>query len=360
MAFRFVHTADLHLDSPLRSLALCRQELADLIGAASRSAFSIIVQLCLDEKVDALLIAGDLYDGDQTSMKTARFLADELGRLDQAGIRTFIIRGNHDALSKITKQLTLPQTVQTFGGKAGVISLEEGTHGFPVHVHGLSFKNDRAPESLLPYYRPVIAGGVNIGLMHTSLDGSPVHDNYAPCKVTDLQNTGFNYWALGHIHSRRMVSGPCTIVMPGMTQGRDVGETGPKSVSLVTISDDRALTIEERRVSSAEFAIVPVDLTDIVTWRNALLSIEKCLHQARSKATSDEVKTDFNVVEFPSIIWSPSMTIFDGHSVSKNGKALSFNKASPQNLKYIVCGKQRGLKCSEFIRHPGGSVSAVS
>ena len=287
MAFRFVHTADLHLDSPLRSLALRRQELADLVGAASRNSLSNIVQLCLDEKVDALLIGGDLYDGEQTSMKTARFLADELGRLHQAGIRTFIIRGNHDALSKITKQLMLPETVHVFGGKAGISEIENAELGFSVHIHGLSFKEATASESLLPHYRPAVSDAVNIGLMHTSLDGSPAHDIYAPCKVTDLQATGFNYWALGHIHSRRVITGRCTIVMPGMTQGRDVGETGAKSVSLVTIADDRSLSIEERFVSSAEFAIVAVDMTGIAAWKDALSAIEKGFQKARLEATSE-------------------------------------------------------------------------
>jgi exonuclease SbcD len=101
MPFRFVHAADIHLDSPLRSLALRDPALGELIGNATRRAFVAIVDLCLEEKVDALLIAGDLYDGDQTSMKTARFLSDQIRRLDQAGVRTFMIRGNHDALSKI-------------------------------------------------------------------------------------------------------------------------------------------------------------------------------------------------------------------------------------------------------------------
>ena len=111
VAFRFVHAADIHLDSPLRSFALRDEELAELIGGAMRQAFVRIIDLCLDEQVDALLLAGDLYDGDQTSMKTARFLAEQLRRLDGAGIRTFIVRGNHDALSGITKELVLPDTV---------------------------------------------------------------------------------------------------------------------------------------------------------------------------------------------------------------------------------------------------------
>ena len=108
MAYRFVHAADIHLNSPLRSLALRDAELAELIGNSTRRAFVTIVDLCLDEQVDALLLAGDLHDGDQTSMKTARFLAEQIRRLHEAGIRVFVIRGNHDALLCITKELELP------------------------------------------------------------------------------------------------------------------------------------------------------------------------------------------------------------------------------------------------------------
>src|ERR1700682_2175923 len=117
-AYRFVHAADLHLDSPLRSLALRDPRLAEFVGNASRQVFSRIVDLCLDEQVSALLLAGALYDGEQTSMKTARFLAEQLRRLEAADIEVFIIRGNHDALSKITKELVLPENVHLFGGRA--------------------------------------------------------------------------------------------------------------------------------------------------------------------------------------------------------------------------------------------------
>lgn len=118
MAFRFVHTADIHLDSPLRSLALRNPELAELVGDASRQAFTAIVDLCLGERVHALVVAGDLYDGDQTSMKTARFLASQMTRLHQAGVRVYMIRGNHDAMSRITKQLVLPDTVTILAAAA--------------------------------------------------------------------------------------------------------------------------------------------------------------------------------------------------------------------------------------------------
>ena len=123
MALRFVHTADVHLDSPLATLALRDPELAELIGGATRKAFVAVIDLCLSEHVDALMIAGDLYDGEQTSMKTARFLADQLRRLDEAGVKTFIIRGNHDAESRITRELTLPDSVKVFAGRAETVSL---------------------------------------------------------------------------------------------------------------------------------------------------------------------------------------------------------------------------------------------
>ena len=100
MAFRFVHTADVHLDSPLQSLALRDPEIAEMIGNATRQAFERTVGLCLEERVDALMIAGDLYDGDLRSMKTAVFFGSQMRRLTEAGIRVFIIRGNHERRSR--------------------------------------------------------------------------------------------------------------------------------------------------------------------------------------------------------------------------------------------------------------------
>ncbi|HUZ91243.1 MAG TPA: DNA repair exonuclease, partial [Methylocella sp.] len=134
-AYRFIHAADVHLDSPLRSLALRTPGLAELIGNATRGAFVRIVDLCLEEQVDALLLAGDLYDGDQTSMKTARFLAEQIRRLHDAGIRVFIIRGNHDALSRITKELTFPDSVKVFGGRAEAVAVDRQGGQFPVSIH---------------------------------------------------------------------------------------------------------------------------------------------------------------------------------------------------------------------------------
>ncbi|MGF6176266.1 metallophosphoesterase family protein [Ensifer sp. 4252] len=290
MAYRFLHTADVHLDSPLKTLALRNPELSDLIGLATRRAFVRTIDLCLEEQIDALVLAGDLYDGDQTSMKTARFLAEQLHRLHVAGIRTFIIRGNHDALSRITSELVMPESVKVFGANAEAVAVDQGAGYFPVAVHGLSFAKPHAPQSLLRHYALPISGAVNIGIMHTSLGGSEKHDLYAPCSVGDLQQSGFQYWALGHIHKRSVVAdGSSAIVMAGMPQGRDINEDGPKSVSLVTIADDRSVTVEERHTSVAQFERLVVDVSEASDWNEMVGQVSRQLETLRSTVNTDHL-----------------------------------------------------------------------
>jgi exonuclease SbcD len=303
LAYRFVHAADIHLDSPLRSLALRNPELADLIGNATRRAFVYIVDLCLDEQVDALVLAGDLYDGEQTSMKTARFLAEQIRRLHEAGIRVFVIRGNHDALSRITKELTFPDSVKVFGGRAEAIVLDRAKSDFPVAIHGLSFAQPHAPDSLVGKYKPMIEGTVNIGILHTSLAGGSGHDPYAPCSLADLSATGFSYWALGHVHKRSVTEGSCTIVMPGMPQGRDINEAGAKSVTLATVADDRSIRLEERITSIAQFERISIDATGIDTWRDLIAAIAGATERARKAVASEHLVARLHLTGTTPLSW---------------------------------------------------------
>ena len=284
MVFRFVHTADIHLDSPLRSLSMRNSELAELVGDASRKAFTAIVDLCLAERVDALIVAGDLYDGDQTSMKTARFLSTQMARLHDAGIKVLKIRGNHDALSRISKQLVFPDSVTIFGNRPASVKLETGN--LDVFFHGISFSSPKAPESLLLKYARPKEGTLNVGIMHTSLAGSPGHDVYAPCNVSDLHSHGFDYWALGHIHSRTVHAGPGTVVMPGMPQGRDINESGTKSVTLVTIRDDRTIEIEERATSIAQFERMTIDIGAAIEWSDIVRSVGLAMEARRGSVAA--------------------------------------------------------------------------
>ncbi|CTQ47471.1 metallophosphoesterase family protein [Roseibium aggregatum] len=301
MPFKFIHTADIHLDSPLRSLALRNNDLAELIGDATRQALVMIVDVCIDEQVDALIVAGDLYDGDQTSMKTARFLASQMQRLHDAGIATFIIRGNHDALSRITQELILPPSVTVFGGRSHSVDIAKGD--LALSVHGLSFAKPHAPESLLEKYHRPTPDAVNIGIMHTSLAGAPGHDLYAPCKVSDLHGWGFDYWALGHIHTRTQHAGERIVIMPGMPQGRDINETGEKTVTLVTVNDDRSLTVEERPTSIAQFERVSIDMSSAETWREAAYLIERETAGARDQTRSQHLVARLRLMGSTRLSW---------------------------------------------------------
>lgn len=279
MTFKFLHTADIHLDSPLKSLALRDEGLADLIGNATRTVLTRIIDLCISEEANALLIAGDLYDGAQTSMKTARFLAQEMARLADAEIPVFLIRGNHDAMSRITRELVLPESVKVFSGRAECV--QTSWNGHDVAVHGISFRLPQAPDNLLDHFHTPVPGAFNIGLLHTSLGGAHGHDPYAPCSLAELQATGFNYWALGHIHKRAAFPGPTTVVMPGIPQGRDIGEAGEKTVTLVTVDDDGAVTLKEHALAVAQFERVQVAGDGLDDWGGLVTALRSALSGAR-------------------------------------------------------------------------------
>ena len=285
MPYRFVHTADLHLDSPLRSLSLRDVALADRVALATREAFANLVQAALEESVDAVMIAGDLFDGTQTSRKSSLFLSGELRRLHAAGIDVFIVKGNHDARSKVTAGIDLPPNVHVFDGRGGAGRVARAGDR-PVVVHGVSFREAHASDSLLPRYARPAEGAIEIGLMNTSLAGAAGHDPYAPCALADLVGHGFAYWGLGHVHGRTVHhdGGDCAVVMPGMPQGRDVGERGAMSASLVTIADDGTVVLDTIPTSLVVFERVEACVPPGADWDEALHAAETALVDAAETA----------------------------------------------------------------------------
>ena len=283
--FRFVHTADLHLDSPLKSLASRHPGMAEAVRGATRQALQGIVDLCLDETVDALLIAGDLYDGNQRDMATAAFLRNQFRRLEKADIPIFLIRGNHDSRAHITSELALPANVHGFGGRGGTVELDD----HEVAIHGVSFNKPAAPESLLPKYPPPKPGRLNIGLLHTSLSGSGAHDTYAPCALAELLNFGYDYWALGHVHKRQVhTEGSPAVVMPGNPQGRHMGEAGERSVSLVSLGHD-GVRIEARTVATTRFERYRIDLDGVDEWTLLERRLEAALEALRQDIATEHL-----------------------------------------------------------------------
>lgn len=255
---KFIHAADLHVDSPLRGLDSYDGAPVARLRGASRQALIALVELALEQNVAIVLLAGDIYDGNWADFRTGLFFREQMLRLRRAGILVFMVKGNHDAESQITKQLPEVEGVHVFSAyKSETIDLE----ALGVAVHGRSFPHRAVPEDLVPLYPDPLPGRFNIGLLHTSLTGREGHDSYAPTSVEALCDKGYDYFALGHVHAREVVrpSDP-RIVFPGNLQGRHAKETGPKGCELVTV--------EGGVITAAEF--IPLE---VVRWHQFRLDV---------------------------------------------------------------------------------------
>lgn len=259
-SFSFIHAADLHLGSPFQGLALKDAAVASIFVEASRKAFSTLVGQAIERQVDFFLIAGDVYDGDWKDNKIGLFFNREMARLERAGIPVYLLRGNHDAASVITKTITLPANVHEFPtGKPGSVRLE----ALRVALHGQGFAERSANDNLALSYPPAVPGWFNIGVLHTSLTGREPHAPYAPCSVDDLRSRGYDYWALGHVHEFEVVASDPLVIFPGNLQGRSIRERGAKGAVLVTVEDGRIsherLIVDEARFAQVEIEVDPED-----------------------------------------------------------------------------------------------------
>jgi DNA repair exonuclease SbcCD nuclease subunit len=274
--FRFLHTADIHLDSPLKGLEAHEDAPVDEIRGATRRAFDNLIDLAIEEEVDFVLIVGDLYDGDWKDYNTGLFFAGRMGRLAKAGIKVFIVSGNHDAASQITRAMPLPDNVTRFSHKKPQsVTLED----LGVVVHGRSYSSRAVTENLASQYPPRDAGLFNIGLLHTSLTGREGHEDYAPCTVDDLKSKGYDYWGLGHVHRREVVADDPWIIFPGNIQGRHIKETGIKSATLVTLEDGRITKVEERAIDVLRWAVCEADLSECETTDSVYAAVRQAFEQ---------------------------------------------------------------------------------
>nr|WP_320192075.1 DNA repair exonuclease [uncultured Desulfobacter sp.] len=279
--FKFIHAADIHLDSPLRGLSRYESAPVDAIRDACRRAFQNLVDLAIEEKVAFVLLAGDLYDGDWKDYSTGIFLSRQMGRLNQHNIKVFCVAGNHDAANRMTKALDTPSNMKILSAaKMETVKLEE----LSVAIHGRSFKTRHVDENLAAGFCSAQKDMFNIGLLHTSLDGREGHANYAPCSLDDLVSRGYQYWALGHIHKQEIVAKDPFVVFPGCIQGRHIKETGPKGCVLVTVEDKTVKDIEKISLDVLRWTQTQIDLTDIGDRRDILEIIRQAISQEQISA----------------------------------------------------------------------------
>jgi DNA repair exonuclease SbcCD nuclease subunit len=255
---KFVHAADLHIDSPLRGLERYEGAPVELIRGATRRAVEHLVDLCLQEEAKLLLLCGDLYDGDWKDYSTGLFFCRQMARLREADVAVIWIRGNHDAASRLTQYLRPTDNVHELS-HARPVTLEKEIDGVSVALHGQGFPKAKVTEDLTDRYPAPVSGALNLGLLHTSLDGREGHDTYAPCRVDALKNKGYDYWALGHVHQREVVAQSPWIVFPGNVQGRHARETGKKGATLVHVQGSRITGIEHRTLDEVRWTHLVFD-----------------------------------------------------------------------------------------------------
>jgi len=275
---RFVHAADLHIDSPFKGISEIHPDLGELLYQSSYQSFNNIVDLAIREKVDCVLISGDIYDSADKSLRAQLKFRDGLNRLSNKEIPTFIVCGNHDPLNGWSATLEWPENVLMFpGDRVECVPLQKKGEVI-AQICGISFAKRDIYENLALKFPRVDENVPCIGLLHTNVGTNTGHTPYSPCSVEDLSTRGMDYWALGHVHMHNILkTGNPAIVYPGCSQSRHPGETGEKGCCLVTLESGTAPDIQFIPTDSIRYKSEVVDIANCITIDDVISSIEeKC------------------------------------------------------------------------------------
>ena len=264
--FRFIHCSDLHIDSPFRGFSAIHPEWAERLRNAPLQSFLNIVDLAVREQVDAVIIAGDVFDGEDKSLQAQFKFRRGLQTLSEHHIPSFIAHGNHDPLNTWSTTLKWPEGVTVFPG-SGVHSFSVMKEGQALaHIYGISFPERDVFDNLALLFERKQDSGFAVAVLHANVGSHPDHDPYAPCAVDDLVNRGMDYWALGHIHARTVVrENHPAIVYCGNSQGRHFRETGPRGCCLVTLQEDAPSDVRFVATDAIRFMESAVDLSSSTT-----------------------------------------------------------------------------------------------
>jgi exonuclease SbcD len=284
-SFRFIHCSDLHIDSPFKGLASENPELAKRLRASTSQAFQNIVDLAIKENVDAVVIAGDIYDGKDKSLQAQFKFREGLKNLSDAGIPSFLAHGNHDPLDSRFATLKWPDLVTVFsGGEVECHNIQRDGKTL-AKVHGVSYPTREVKENLALQFEQHSGEGFGIGVLHANVGGNLDHDDYAPCSIEDLVSRNMDYWALGHIHAHQILrpSDPA-IVYSGNTQARHKNETGIKGCCLVTLSPNASPEIRFLAVDSVRFVLETLDVSRARTLDDVIESVQSHSEEISARA----------------------------------------------------------------------------
>jgi len=260
---RFIHTADLHLDTPFKGLSRLNSDLSKRLKDATFRSFRNIINLCSEKKVDFLVISGDIFDSESKSLAAQLRFVSELKSLSEKGIPVYFVCGNHDPLKSWLDKIDLPENVLRFGHSEGQFHTFWKSGTAIADIHGISFNEKAITRNLAAEFRMAPdPAPVSIAVLHGTIGSPGPHENYAPFTRGDVAGKGFDYWAMGHIHKNRIVShSNPAIVYPGNPQGRDFGEPGEKGCYLVEITDGHDPTFEFIQSQVIRFESLEIDMS---------------------------------------------------------------------------------------------------
>ena len=281
MPRRFIHAADLHLDSPFAGVGTLREGLADVMRDASLDAWDALITCCLEEDAEFLVLSGDLFDRADGTPRGRSRVRRGIERLQERGIRVFVVHGNHDPLSG-RSPLAGIEGVHVFRKDVPTSETIDFPAG-PVTVHGVSFGKREVTENLALKFAPGDAPGLHVGVLQGSLGAREGHGTYAPCTVADLLAARMDYWALGHIHAYTEEHAEPPIIYAGTLQGRSPksGERGPHGAVVVEFEGDRVLDHRRVELDRVRFEAVDIAIDN--------LADEADLERALRRAAADVV-----------------------------------------------------------------------
>lgn len=257
---RFIHAADLHLDAATRGLSRdLPPALAERLHDATFTALERLVCLCLDEKPDFLIVAGDLYNHEDGSLRAQLKMRDGCERLAAAGVRVFITHGNHDPLSSRIHSLRWPDNTTIFDDSYAAHPVTRNGETIAI-VHGISHATARETRNLSRLFNRTEDACPQIGILHCTLGTADGEQRYAPCSLEDLTGSGMDYWALGHIHQRQVVCETPRVVYPGSTQGLHIGEEGQHGCILVDMDASGRMDLAFRPLGPVQWQTVNIDI----------------------------------------------------------------------------------------------------
>jgi exonuclease SbcD len=285
--FSFIHAADLHLDTPFTGISKVNPSLQSILQNASLTAFDNLIQVAITRKVNFVLFAGDIYDGVEHGIRAQDRFLQGLRRLDEHGIWSLFIHGNHDPLEEGWSALRpedFPAKAVRFDQWDQVRAVSIMSEGEAVAtVHGISFRKKAETRNLsLEFPKHRSDRLFHVGMLHCNVGGQTGHDNYAPCTLDDLRSRAIDYWALGHIHERSLLNAADPVVLyPGNLQARRFDESGPKGCTLVQVDSFGHPTLEMIEADVVRFARFVIEI-------DGLTSINDILNACDSH-TKDEI-----------------------------------------------------------------------